>query len=313
MAPISKADLTAMKNEILGKISDLKADFDERLKKVEGAVGILEGQEDVADLITTVKDLSTTFENKAEELKQQAVSHMEQKLQEVTEDALGVWQRAMGMKVLANDLHNRKWCLILHGIPGEENERDYETVAKVVAFGNDKLGVPNTSIATAHRLNFHAPNSAIYLRFVKLHERNAWLRACSEKLTPADNKSLIPDIHPVLRDVRSNLLDMRKDLRRQQKKAHLKYIPEWPFMKLVVIDGDQREERLPEEDPDEILEIYFGLRERPERPELDPDNPAAAGRGNGRGRGRGHRGGANGYRGAPGGYGNRRSARNNAE
>ena len=94
--------------------------------------------------------------------------------------------------------------------------------------------------------------------------------------------------------MRANLLDVRRDLRTQNKKAHLKYLPEWPFLKLVVVDGENREERLPEEDIDEIVEVYLGLRERPERPAAQDGGGA---RGRGRGRGRGGRGNRRGYRG----------------
>ena len=44
-------------------------------------------------------------------------------------------------------------------------------------------------------------------------------------------------------------------------------MPEWPFLKLVVTEDDDRQEILPEEDLEEILEIYFGMRERPKKPE----------------------------------------------
>ena len=35
----------------------------------------------------------------------------------------------------------------------------------------------------------------------------------------------------------------------------------------MVDEGDEREEKLPEEDPEKILEVYLGLRERPVKPE----------------------------------------------
>ena len=82
--------------------------------------------------------------------------------------------------------------------------------------------------------------------------------------------SLIPDVPPVLRDVRANLLDVRRDVKKKtQKKVHLKYLPQWPFMKLMIGEGNEREEQLPEESMEEILEIYFGLRERPEKAKND--------------------------------------------
>ena len=76
-------------------------------------------------------------------------------------------------------------------------------------------------------------------------------------------------------------------------------------MKLVVAEGDVREEFEPEEHIEEVLEIYFGMRERPVRAPVENDAPGrppripglpraafAVGLGRG-GRGRG------GYRGAP--------------
>ena len=168
------------------------------------------------------------------------------------------------------------------------------------------MGRPKAKIATAHRLNFKAPNSTIYVRFAQLHERNAWMKACSEKLKPEDMISIIPDIPPVLRDVRANLLDRRRSIRTQEhRRAHLKYLPDWPFMRLVAGDpGEEKEEINPEEDMDEILEIYLGLRKRLVREKKDAaattaadrdqtpmSAPSGAGHAGARGRG--------GYRGGP--------------
>ena len=107
--------------------------------------------------------------------------------------------------------------------------------------------------------------SPIFARFSHLYEKNAWLECCSTKIAPADKISLIPDLPPVLRDMRTSLLDVRKDIRKGGGKAFLKYQPEWPFMKLVVGEGDAREEMRPEESMDFILEIYLGMRKRPNK------------------------------------------------
>ena len=118
----------------------MKKDLEARIEKLEEKVGDAAG-DPAADVAQGIRDdLDTQTKQIKDEL-------------EGAVRTTDTWTTQLGLKILAHDVHNRKWCLVLHGLEGAMHERDYETVDKVIQFGTNKLGIPDTKIATAHRLN----------------------------------------------------------------------------------------------------------------------------------------------------------------
>ena len=217
------------------------------------------------------------------------------------EEKRDVIQRAIIQRQIRQDVHGRKWALTIYGLPGPEGESEEETAARLADWGTTKLLRPNISpnimFKACHRLNHAAADAPIYAMFHNLWERNGWLKAASTHLKQEDRISIVPDVPEALRDMRANLLDRRFDIRQQGGRATLRYLKEWPFFALHAEYPDGRKEVLkPEEDVDEICEIYVGVRDRPKREDTRAGQRRAArdargggggGRNNLRGRGGG--------------------------
>ena len=105
---------------------------------------------------------------------------------------------AMGLKMLANDNHRRKWCVIIYdiyGISGEAGEEVDDTLSAVQRFGQEKLGLHKSMFSAIHRLSRNK-DAAIIARFSFLGDKDKWLRAASR--LNKDNKirsSLISRLH----------------------------------------------------------------------------------------------------------------------
>ena len=169
---------------------------------------------------------------------------------------------AMGIKQLANDNHNRKWCVIIYGVAGKAGEEVDETLEIIQKFGQEKLKLPQTRFSAIHRLS-RDENASIIARFAFLGDKEKWLRAAS-KLTKEDGVSIIPDIAPALRPSRKKLLMKRRALLNDPmigvKKVHLKYLPSWPFLRLHVMEGPVVVATHDiEETKESILQSYFDI------------------------------------------------------
>ena len=74
----------------------------------------------------------------------------------------------------------------------------------------------------------------IIVRFRDLGMRNRWLASAKNLRGRADDISISPDLPPVLRPIKTELLTKRKSLNPDEKKAHLKYLRQWPYVVLAV-------------------------------------------------------------------------------
>ena len=85
----------------------------------------------------------------------------------------------MGLKMLANDNHRHKWCVIIHGIPGPAGEEVDDTLAVIQRFGQEKLHLHKTPFSAIHRLSRNK-DASIIARFSFLGDKDKWLRAASQ-------------------------------------------------------------------------------------------------------------------------------------
>ena len=246
-------------DEIAKATATLKADIQAGLKDVNASQKKLETA--VTARLEHLEARVVAVEDRVDNMRRELDAHVAE-----TRSFLS----ALGMRQLKQSNYHRKWSLTITGVKGDAGEDEAETRRKVQQLGTTKLNRGLARLSACHRLKHDKPNSAIYVRFTDLSERNAWLKAASG-LRAEDRISLIPDIEPCLRDLRYNLLQVRKDKRKVNKtlKCHIRYHAEWPFVTLVCGEGATRTEVKPEEDPDEVVSIFLGLTERPDRPGKD--------------------------------------------
>ena len=144
---------------------------------------------------------------------------------------------ALAMRQLELEVHRRKWALIINGVAGAANERDDDTRASCIRLANDTLKVPNagnTRISACHRLS-QEPDAGILIRFTDLSQRNLWLQ--NAKNLKGKDISISPDLPPVLRKLKKDILTQRKELSPPlRKQSNIRYLRQWPFVKLAIKD-----------------------------------------------------------------------------
>jgi hypothetical protein len=164
--------------------------------------------------------------------------------------------RCLTLNLIEQNTHKRKWGLTIKGIPGVAGENDYDTRISVCRWAKETLCVtllppdPNRLVA-CHRLK-QQRNAPILIVFMDLSERNNWL-ACAKNLKNS-NQTITPDLPPEIRPLYNDIMMQRRDLPPEEKRiAIIKYIPSWPFLKLLV-NGTTHIPRLTQ---DEIVQGYL--------------------------------------------------------
>ena len=144
---------------------------------------------------------------------------------------------ALAMQTLDVDMHRWKWSLTINGIKGASGEDDVDTRNACVQLARDHLGIPDADpndLAACHRLA-RREDVGIILRFRDLSRRNGWLFGAKNLKGRSDAISISPDVPPVLRAVKKDLLQKRKALSPVDRKtAHIRHLRQWPYMELVV-------------------------------------------------------------------------------
>ena len=130
-----------------------------------------------------------------------------------------------------------KWALIINGMKGPVSEREDATRAACISLANDTLKVPNagnTGISACHRLSQES-DAGVLIRFTDLSERNQWLM--NAKNLKGKDISIAPDLPPVLRKLKTDILAQRKELSPPaRKQSSVRYLRQWPFVKLAIND-----------------------------------------------------------------------------
>ena len=144
---------------------------------------------------------------------------------------------ALAMRQLELEVHRRKWALIINGMKGPASEREDDTRAACISLANDTLKVPNagnTRISACHRLSQES-DAGILIGFTDLSERNQWLM--NAKNLKGKDISIAPDLPPVLRKLKTDILAQRKELSPPaRKQSSVRYLRQWPFVKLAIKD-----------------------------------------------------------------------------
>ena len=141
----------------------------------------------------------------------------------------------LAMQTLDLDVHRRKWGLTIQGLKGPSEEKESDTREACVSLARSHLQLPNaavTDFSACHRLSTKA-NAGIILRFRDLQQRNQWLDNAKNLKNHQDKISISPDLPPVLRPLKSELLQKRKDLPPAQKqRSSIRHLRQWPYVQL---------------------------------------------------------------------------------
>jgi DNA repair exonuclease SbcCD ATPase subunit len=233
-----------IKEEISDKLVDIEKKLDQinilndKVNKVEAKMSELE------DYISFNGD-------QIKNLQDNTIPTLERKLQEITE--------SVSNKIIEIDVHRRKWSLIISGLPGDSQESETNTRTKLKQFGKDTLKITNAEhhqMAACHRLA-QENDAPIIVRFVDLDERNEWLANAKNLKGTNMNVSISPDIPPILRPLRKDILSQRKALSPQQKKdSRVKYLPRWPYITLFI---KGKGTKFPKVKQETLIRDYLGL------------------------------------------------------
>ena len=143
----------------------------------------------------------------------------------------------LAIQTLDIDVHRRKWNLVIHGIKGNAAEPESVTRGKCVKFAKDDLQIPDAEqhrYAACHRLR-RSPDAAIIIRFSDLKDRNQWLGHAKNLQQNNPSVSLSVDMPPILRPLKTELLNIRKNLQPQVKKeTKVKHLVSWPYVELIM-------------------------------------------------------------------------------
>ena len=111
---------------------------------------------------------------------------------------------------------------------------------KIIAIAKNTLKAHNpveSDLAACHRLS-GATNAGTIVRFVDLSKRDQWLSG-TKHLKGMQDISVSPDLPPVLRPMKDELMKIRKTLDPDKKsKAKIRYLPVWPFIELKIGTDD---------------------------------------------------------------------------
>ena len=144
---------------------------------------------------------------------------------------------SLALQTLNMDVHRRKWSLTIQGVKGSVGEAEMDTRSSCVALARQHLGVPNateTDFSACHRLS-QKQDACIIVRLKDLNQRNLWLEGAKNLKSHTDKISISPNMPPVLRCLKTELLQKRKNLPIEQKRrSYVKHLRQWPYVELHV-------------------------------------------------------------------------------
>ena len=222
-------DLRGLIQEEMNKI--IKSQIDERRTRMEDSIKVMS---DYGKTLATVEAACNHTSQRLDALHDTTLPNLASHIQKVAD--------ALVFQTLDLDVHRRKWNLTLHGLPGEAGENEDVTRQSCIKLAREKLGITEAKEADfsdCHRLK-QGPNAGIIIRFRDLGDRNMWLDNAGLKDSQM-KISLSPDLPPKLRQLKTELLNIRKGLPTEQKsRSTVRYLAQWPYVKLSVAGRTDR-------------------------------------------------------------------------
>ena len=225
-----KAFYSELKDELLVNIREtIRQEIQplvDRLDRVEKEIHVISAiKTQVSEMGESLEFLSRRLDDVSNTTLQTLATHVERVA------------TALALQTLDIDVHRRKWSITIQGLKGATGEEDEDTRAACVKLAKDKLGIADASLvdfAACHRLS-RKEDAGVIARFRDLGMRNRWLTNAKNLRGLADDISISPDLPPVLRPIKTELLMKRKSLKPDdKKKSHLKYLRQWPYVVLAV-------------------------------------------------------------------------------
>ena len=166
------------------------------------------------------------------------------------------------LRIVDMELHRRKWGLIVQGVKGPPNEEENATRKSMIEFATNCLQIENASnlqFVACHRLSNKA-DAATLIIFVDLADRNRWLNHANNLKNQKRKFSVNPDLSPLIRDLKGELLKMKQELSAAEKaKASNRYLRQWPYVELRIPGRPSLKPRTP---PTAITQRLFGFDPR---------------------------------------------------
>ena len=222
---IKAALLPDIENVIKSNIeSTMSTIIGERLDRIDAKINQLATlQQSVVDLHTAVQDTS----DRMEDLLKVTLPSLVKQCEDIA--------TTLVMLQLDQEVHRRKWAITIQGLPGEAREDEGDTRNACIALAKDHLGINDANerdVAACHRFQ-QDKDAGIIARFVDLPKRDQWLLG-ARRLKSCDLRvSLSPDLPPVLRPLKNELPEKRRELPPEVKyRAHVRYLRQWPYVQL---------------------------------------------------------------------------------
>ena len=146
----------------------------------------------------------------------------------------------LALQTLDLDVHRRKRSLTIQGIKGDAGEEDAVTRKACLDLVRNHLGIADATekdFSACHRLT-KRKDAGIIIRLQDLSRRNEWLDRAKNLCTHTEKISISPDLPPLLRHLKTELLQKRKDMSPEHKKeSYIKYLRQWPYVELTTANG----------------------------------------------------------------------------
>ena len=211
--------LAAIKQAVREVINTTLSKIDEALQQ------LVQLSEHMVDVERSMQFTSDRLETAVTTLLPAMTAHMSQLAEGLS------WRQ------LELEVHRRQWNLVIHGIEGTKKEDEAVTRQVCRGFAKEVLRVEDadaTVFAACHRLSTKR-NAGIIIRFMDLVQRDQWLSGTKNLKNSNKKISISPDLPPVLRPAKDELLQECSKLPLQIKQnSRIKFLPQWSFVQLKV-------------------------------------------------------------------------------
>lgn len=248
-APISADEIRVIMREELANV--IANELGPRLIRVEEQLAQVVG---LKDRVVELEKAAQHSADVHEELIQTTMPSLNTHIENVA--------TTLTLRTIDMELHRRKWGLIVQGVKGPPNEEENATRKSMIEFATNCLQIENASnlqFVACHRLSNKA-DAATLIIFVDLADRNRWLHHAKNLKNQKRKFSVNPDLPPLIRDLKGELLKMKQELPAAEKaKASIRYLRQWPYVELRIPGRPSLKPRTP---PTAITQRLFGFDPR---------------------------------------------------
>ena len=178
----------------------IKEEVSGRLERLETS---LQQMADLSQEVAAVKQSIEFTSQKLDDLHQSVLPVLASHIEQIA--------TSLALQTLDLDMHHWKWSITIHGLKSKAKEDEAETRQACVNQATSHLCIPDAStsdFAACHHLA--QKDAGVIIRFCDLAQRNLWLSNAKNLRTMKDPVSISPDLPPVLRPLKSELLQKKE-------------------------------------------------------------------------------------------------------